>query len=479
MPSSNFQTLHRVAESVIGVTPANPVMERILYTGEGLSPNDAFFRSQTITGDRIIAEHLRVGEAVQGNVNFEAAQGYWDWLIELALFDRFAAMAEAYNQTADSNVTDITGQVMTAAGDWVEGMLIQTSGLAAAGNNVRFRAAAGTGSGSITAPAATFASDDAAPQAGARALAIGVKGTTGEISATATGLSSSGLSWLDFPIAPGVGVKIKGFAGNVANNAFVTVGQNITANDLPLDDLPAGWGVDAGAGVEIELFIGDFAETSDDVLTDTVEKTNAKMAAQYWEVYRGLAVNSFSALFALNTAVTGNAQINAFRAAGADAGIAGATYQDPAIGLGNIIKTGSNIARLTEGGVAVAGANACQRLNLTLNNNLTPVGDLTSDSAIDYDPGDAECIIEADYRFANKTFYDKFRQGTVSNQLIVCFRGTTAYLIKLAAGVYTSGSILAEGRNGQVLARLRMEGQKPAAGLLQDLVTVTRFRAFN
>lgn len=474
MPSTNFTKLARVRESTIGVTPGSPLMEYCFITGESFKAANTFERSETITGLRAVKEHLEVGKAVQGGGNFEWGLKYHDWALELALFDSFAAMEEAYNVTADSNITQVTSatETLLAAGDWVEGMMIQTTGLEVSTNNKTFRAQSGSGSGTVVGPSSTFTDDDAAPAAGARVHCIGIAGASDDLSAVADGIATAGdIDFTDFPITAGVGVKIKGF-GNTNLDIFAVIDE-VTAGKLKLRNLPAGWTTDDGSGKDIELYIGDYAGTGDTVLTDTLEKTNTKMSPQVYEAMRGMAAQTLNFELGLNTRIRGNLSMIGFYTDAPSTTALGASYANPPE-LGSIMKTGSNIARLCEGGLAIAGASACQRMSWTLNNNLTPVGDLTQDHAIDYNEGDAECVIEADYRFANKTLYEKFHLNTVTSQFFTVYRGNCAYMVELAEGVYTDGGILSEARNGEVLARMRMEGQDSAG--TGKLVSITRFR---
>lgn len=478
MPSTNFTKVARKRESTIGVTPGSAAWEYMFLTGENFKPANTFERSETITGVRRIKEHLLVGKGVTGGGNFEWAFGYHDWALELALCDSFAPMLEAYNATADSSITQITEstQTMLAAGTWVEGMMVSTTGLSAAGNNKRFRAASGSGSGTLVAPASTFTDDDATPAAGARALCVGIKGATGDLSAVSTGIQTAGdIDFTDFPIAPGVGCKIKGF-GNANIDVFATI-ESVTATNLILGNLPAGWTTDSGSGKDIEIFIGDYAEDSENVLTDSVEKTNTKTSPQTYESYVGVAAQTLNFQLGLNTKIRGSVSCIGFYANDPSETALGASYSNPIIGVGDIMKTGSNIARLTEGGAAIASGAECQSLAFTLNGNLSPVGDITKDWAIDYNEGDFECIIDAQYRFKNKSLYEKFHKSTLTRQFFVVYRGNRAYMIENTEGVYTDGDILSEARNGEVLARMRMEGQRSSGSGAQ--VRATRFREWN
>ena len=71
MASTNFARLARVRESAIGVAPISPVMESCFIRSDSIKLSPNFVRSETITGNRAIKEHIKVGEAVEGSGEFE------------------------------------------------------------------------------------------------------------------------------------------------------------------------------------------------------------------------------------------------------------------------------------------------------------------------------------------------------------------------------------------------------------------------
>lgn len=466
MPSTNFHNLARVRETTLGVTPGSPAMENCFITADSLKIARQFVKSETITGLRGTKEHLPVGIAVEGGGSFELAFGYADWAFELVQMDSFAALVEAVNITADSNITDInsTTQTLLAAGAWAEGMLIATEGLDTAGNNKDFRAQAGTGAGTIIAPAGTFTANDTAPAAGARVFCYGFQGASGDISATATGLASASNAFASLPLLPNMGLKI---GGSAVGDQFATTALNTFAriksiaqdgSSIELDELPAGWTTDAGTGKTIILDIGDDSRTGDTVLTDTMQRRNKKSSPVFGQALVGVAGQSLQMQFPLNGVVTG--QLGVIGITGSVlTTLLDASPADPAIGVGDIMKTGSNIVRLTEGGAAVGAAVACQEMSQSFSNNLTPVGDLTKDEAIDYDPGDADVVDESTYRAGSKALLEKYlaADGGDSKKMIVIRRGSKAYQFSMLKGTYTDYEDPVQGRNQQWLSRARLE----------------------
>ena len=454
MPSTNFHNLARAREVVAGVIPASPKMRNCFLTNDSFKIAKQFEQSETITGNRGIIEHLPVGIAVEGSANFEFAYGYVDWCFELLNFDSFAALEEAHNETADSAVTDInaTTQTVLADGDWVEGMLIELEGHPVAGNNARFRAAAGTGAGTIVAPAGTLSDADAAPPAGVNVYCYGFEGASGDISATATGLASASNAFANLPLLPYMGLRIGGGAtdeqfATAALNTFVGV-KSVAADGsaIELDELPPDWAPDAGAAKRIQLFIGDDSRTGEDVLTDVLQRRNRKNAANTGRALVGVAGQSMSLALGLNARVTGSANLVGFTGMPLDP-LIDADPADPV--KGPIMKTGANIARLTEGGAPYSAGIEAQSVNYAWNNNLTPVGDLEKDEAIDWNPGDATLTITAVNRARTSRIFDKFYNEEDSRHMAVLRRGRYAYQLRMLKGTYTDYDDPVEGRNGE------------------------------
>jgi len=138
------------------------------------------------------------------------------------------------------------------------------------------------------------------------------------------------------------------------------------------------------------------------------------------------------------------------------------------------MKTGLNISRITEGGIAIASGLECQGMTWSLNNNITPVGSLDKDRAIDFSIGDALITIEGQYRAGKKDIIEKFYSGIDSRQFFVVYRGDQAYMVRLLSGTYTDYDPPVQGRNGEWISRMRLEAKEdPVTGLL---FVVTRFR---
>lgn len=483
MPSTNFHNLARVRESAIGVTPGSPRMQNCFITSDSLKIARQFVKSQTITGNRGTKEHLPVGIAVEGGGAFEAAFGYWDWFLELINFDSFAALEEAYNETADSNITDIdhTTQTVSAAGEWVEGMLVEIIDPDIPANNVRFAAQAGTGSGTIIAPGGTFSASTAAPGAGVSVYCYGVEFPSGDISATATGLASASNAFANYPLLADMGCKIGGQAASTrfdtsALNDYTAI-ESIASDGsaITLTELPTGWTTDGGGGKTIQIMFGDDSRTGEDVLTDTLQRRNKKSSPVFGQSLLGVAGQTLTLEFAQQAIVTGQGTIIGTTGALLTS-LLDASPEDPLIGVGNVMKTGSNIARLTEGGAAIAAAVGCQSLSLQFNNNITPVGELASEGAIDLNPGDFDLIVQGVYRAGTKDLLEKYLtpDGAETKQMIVVRRGQYAYQLRIPRATVTDYEDPVQDRNQEWTSNVRIEQKiDPTTG---GLFVCTRYR---
>ncbi|TGV23899.1 hypothetical protein EN811_31160, partial [bacterium M00.F.Ca.ET.168.01.1.1] len=85
--------------------------------------------------------------------------------------------------------------------------------------------------------------DEAAPAAAARMKVVGFQGSSGDITATSTGIGSTTLDFTTLGLTVGQWIKIGGIA---AGEQFATAALNtfaritaIAANALTLDNLPA------------------------------------------------------------------------------------------------------------------------------------------------------------------------------------------------------------------------------------------------
>lgn len=486
MTAANRLQLTRVRESAFGITPASPEMIKTFITGESLAVRKTHERSETITGDRLISEHVPVGTQIEGGGRFEFAFGYIDWALELAAMGLFTAAVEAFNITADSVITGVDNatDVFTAAGAWAEGHLVRAAGFPDAPNNGRFRALAGSGAGTLKVGAGGTLTDDAAPAAGAHLYVVGFEGAVGDLSITANGLASVALDFTTLGLVPdqqvhigptGAGAPAANKFGNAFVDTYLTI-DDVTAHLITFKDKPAGWpgGGVAGTGKQIQVFTGDFLTTGDTLLTDTFEKAYLGQSTPKFLQLLGCAVNQMKFVLGRKTIAKGEVTIIGQKANAPTITSLDATPTTPVVG--RVMNTSSNIARICEGDSDVATVAACREMTWELNNNIEPVDALASEHALDLDLGDAETKDTSKYRFGDWDIYDKFFNAVDSSKMFPIFRDGYAYCFRIPLMTYTQVDVPTETRKGQVDITVIGEQKKSARG---RGFTCTRFRETN
>lgn len=476
MTSANLLEVARARETTLGVA-ASPPYSLAFLTAESFDIDKVFERSETITGNRFIQEYIETGIAVTGDAPFEWAMGYADPWLELALMAPFGLPLETSNPTSDSNITDVAAATdeFTAAGAWVEGMVVRASGFTTAGNNGLFVAQAGSGAGTLIVPSSPGLTDEAAPPAGAKLKFVGIEGATGDLAAAADGITSSALDFTDFPLEVGMTIHVGGRLAAInqfataANYGLATI-TAIAANKLTLTDLPTGWSVDAGAGKNIRLSVPDVLDPGTSIVSDTIQKRFVGQASHSYYKYLGVACNQLQGTFDPKQVARSTASLIGFTGGVASPAL-DASPAAPTVG--RVMNTSSGIARLVEAGSTLAAGAGFNQLSLSINNNLTPVDELGSAAAVDYDLGDFEVSINARARFKTKTLYEKFLAGTAGSILMPIFRDNQGFTLRAHNLTWTAGKVPTPGRNQQVYAN--MEGRVVIASGYAKPFTVCRF----
>jgi hypothetical protein len=82
---SSRAQLSYVAETVVGTTPSNPVMQQMRMTGESLNGSRASSSSAEIRADRNTADLVTTAETSSGEINIELSPGSYDEFLAAAL----------------------------------------------------------------------------------------------------------------------------------------------------------------------------------------------------------------------------------------------------------------------------------------------------------------------------------------------------------------------------------------------------------
>jgi hypothetical protein len=454
MSDVNYTTFALIEEVVPGTTPASPAFERIRTTKVGVGANPKTTESEELGGDPNVADIPLVGIEPGGDIGTEFPYGNIDTPLEGLMRNRWANMPVRFNNgTADSVITDVTTTdvVVQASngtkhrmGTVAAGHLVRTSGFAQAGNNGLRRAGAGTTDTTIKLAGGTA---EAAPPAAARAKVVGFEGVSGDITATAGGLASTALDFTTLNLRNGQWLRIGGAAAGQrfttvpANNDFVRIHPTtpITATALPLDNLPAGWGVDSGSGKTIQVWVSDCLSNGTDRIFYSAEKGYPDIAVPEFHYLRGVRANTWDINVPKKEKLTMSMGFVGMSLAAVTTRIASAT--DVAAPTGDIMNTSSHVARISENGARITGPNYVTGASIKFDNGLRrkdAVGDLGSVGF-----GDSKLRVKGSLEtyYGSKTMYDKVlsSQATALNQIFVDPSATKAVVIDLPRVKLTSG----------------------------------------
>ena len=400
MSDANRTKVSFVDEGTFDVVPTSPAWKQVRITGAPFTFTPTNVVSDELITDRQVADLVRVALETGGDLPMEFSYANQDPLLRGAMYSDWVPATLRYNDgTADSVITDVSvGGVYTVItnasnpeknyGAFAIGQLVRNTGFVA-GNTGLFRASAATAT-SVTLPTTTA---EAAPGASARMKVVGIEGASGDITATAGGTNFIGATAANFinqGFVAGMWAKI---GGTAAGTKFATAADNdwvhisaVTATQLTLDVVPAGWATDAGAAKTIQIWMGDYIRNGTTARSFAGEVQFQDLATVEYDVYSGLRVGGWT--------LSANAQQilqSAFSFLGANATnsttrTAGSTDDaEDILGaiprVGDVFNASSNVARIAEAGAALAGPNYVQAFSLALSNTLrrqNSIGKLTS-----------------------------------------------------------------------------------------------------
>src|SRR5215471_9819425 len=301
LQSTNRVKLSKVRETTFGVTPANPVFKAVRQTSSSLAANPKTVISAEIRPDAQVTDLILVDEDAGGDVAGEIAFGVADDDFEEALRGTWSNNPSIVVATVDTEISDVSATTLTVAASgaaFVAAMLTYMSGFLTASNNRLARVSSSTAT-AIVYPAATFTAETAPIPAGATARQVGFEGASGDLAAVTAGgngLQSTTLDFTTLGLSPGRWVKV----GDVDNagHSFATAADNgfcrisaVTAHQLSFDTVPAGWTADAGTGVALRVFTGDFLVNGSTIRSNTIERQYLDHAPVDYEYFTGQALN--------------------------------------------------------------------------------------------------------------------------------------------------------------------------------------------
>lgn len=468
MSDSNRVQLAIIREATLGTTPGSPRMRRWLYTGETLKGEPKFQSSNAIRPDRMNADPFQVNTDASGPINSEVYYpddlGPQSEALRSAFFNPWTVQTFRDNDgTGASVITNVAaaGQVVTVTNTgvgFVVGQFVRFTGFTNAANISATGFRCSTASSTVPAFTGSGLVNEAAPAAAARMKVVGFQGVAGDITAAATSLGSTALDFTTLSLTGGQWLKIdstttvNGYA-TAANNAYVRVDptRTITATFLPLDNLPAGWGVDAGAAKTITVYYGDTIKNGTTMTGLSIERGYLSQTTPTYIVTRGMVNNTKEWTFQTEKEITTVDNFLGLTVAQSTVALSGTP--DAASTKGTM--TGNvSVGTISIGGTAAASPNWASDLKITLNNNLrlkTALGNL---GGVDIGTGEAAVSGSVSTYFGSNAYLATLLAGTPGMLYTRAVKNNQGLIWTLPRLTFTAGSPNAQAKNQNVMLPL-------------------------
>ncbi len=431
MSDANRTAVGIVREVTLGTTPATPAFIPLRIKGADLSYSQNKVTSDELRADRQTTDLVLVGAEAQGTIPMEQSYGAQDELLVGLMFSDWVNAPYRYNNgSADSAITDVSATVLTfgaaggnrtGQGSFAIGHMVRTTGFTIPGNNGLFRLTGATATTATT----TGLSIEASPPGTARMKVVGVRaGAAAEWSSNAgTNVITRASGTVDFAavgLVPGMWVKASGWTGAAtANNGWYRLSAVATAL-LTFDVVPTGFVTDAGTGMTITLWFGDYIRNGVTKTSYTVEEQFQDLASPEFQYLTGMvpSTGEFSfdgqAIAQCAFAFLGtSASIGTARFAGAtDKSV---DYYGALPPTHDVYNTSAHVGRIAENGAAIAGPNYVTSASLSINNNLRRRTAVGSVGSVDIAAG--RCIVtgKLSIYYGSKLVLDRIRNNTASS----------------------------------------------------------------
>lgn len=466
MSDTNRVRLALIRETTLGALPGSPRMRIMRMTGESLAYKPQFISSDEIRSDRMNADPIKVNEQNAGGINFELTypndNGPLEELFASSLFNAWTKTNSRDNDgTADSIITAVTAAggviTVTAGAAFVVGQLVRNTGYGQAANNGLFRCT--TGSATVPAFITQGLVDEAAPAAAARMKVVGFQGVASDITATSTGLHSTLLDFTTLGLSVGQWIKPSSNVGGgfgfatAADDDWIRI-TAITATDLTCDNLPTGWGVDAGTGKTIRVFVTDFLRNGTTRRSLAAERGFLDQAAPTYILQKGFVANQLQMQWASEQVIKGSFDLMGM--SGSQGTVAnGATY-DPA-STGRAMSANVSVGRIAENGVAIGSPNYIRSLQFGINNNLRQLTAVGFVGAVDIGAGENSGTGTAESYFGSNAFLAKLIAGTPSNLSARASIDNQSFGVTFPRVTFTDGAPSAGQKNADVTLPLQFQ----------------------
>lgn len=426
LQSTNRVGLAKVRETTFGAIPSNPAFKQIRQTSSGLNANPKTVITSEIRPDRQVTDLILVGEDAGGAIGGELAFGVADDDLEEALQGTWANNPAIAVATAGIEISAVSATTLTVAAGGAafgQGALTVLSGFPIASNN-KLAAPASATATSIVYPAATFTPETATIPAGATVRTVGLQGASGDLAAVTiggNGITSMALDFTTLNLAAGKWVKVGdgdntscAFTGVVANNGFCRI-YSITSRKITFDRVPPGWAADAGTGITLRIFSGDFLVNGSTKRSNTIERQYLDHSPVTYEYMRGMTLNTLqidAKAQAIATYTKNYLGRDAYlpspmmRVAGAT-DIPAPTY--------SVLNTSSNVGRIGFDGSTITGPNFVMGATISVNNNIRAQQGIGSIGAIGTGNGEFTVTGTLDTYFGDSSIYQKIINNTLTS----------------------------------------------------------------
>jgi hypothetical protein len=470
MSDTNRVQLGLVEEVTLGVTPATPAIQALRITNApslAFEPNTVV--SEEIRSDRQITDLILVGADAGGEVGFELSFEALDIIFGGALQNTFVNITRRIGRpgeitsvaSGDMTVVDPTGD------DFVVGMMVETRNFGEAANNLVARAETLSSGTNLIVTAFVL---EAVPPANAEVHQVGCQGVAGDITATAgvpNTLDTATLSFIVMGILPGMYIKIdgttaiNGFVAEPQNNDWVKV-ESVTALQLVLSEVPAGWATDTAVAQTITLYYGDVLVNGVNRRTFTLEEQFTDHAPVTYQNFFGQAINTLSISATSQSIVTATGGFFGTLAELVTTRFVGAT--DIIAPANTVLNSSSNVARIARGGVPISGANFVLEATVEINNNLRRLPAVGFLGAIDIGSGEFSVTGNLGTYFDDETIaVDVINNAETSFNLIFQDDGAQCIVLDLPRIKFSGGSPEVPGKNQDVTIPLEYQAIRDTA----------------
>lgn len=458
MTSSNRVGLSYVRGVTPGVVPASPRMRAVRYVSESLSWSPEYIDSDEIREDRMMSDPILTMQAAAGGVSTEFSypqpNSFQSDALRSLMWNDWVNTPERDNDgTADSVITDIgtvAGTItFTTGAAFIVNHLVRTTGFANAANNGVNVVTTG-GATSLVASGAAFVAETA-PPAAARVKAVGFQGASGDIAAVADGITSTAAVFTTLGLQVGQWINLGGVAAATrftavpADNAWGRI-TAIAAGKLTLDNLPAGWGADAGTGKTIRIWFGDVIKNGTARTELHFEKRYLGQTAPSYLTFQSQVANT------LELTIASRAKVTAAYGFIGLTGTASGTTLDAVVDEATtnaVIGANASVGRLSDGGAALGSPNWARSFSVSVNNNMRTIESVDSQAPVDTREGEFTVTGRIETYFGSRTLLDKFYAGTPTAIHSRINKNNQAVLFTVPRATYRSDGVPSVGGKNQ------------------------------